>query len=402
MSPRFRPKSYRSLLAAATLLPAMFAGVSLAVAETDPASYPGALPGERLGGLLPLTERLLERWCWSGAWLYPIGDPHALGLPGPDGDPGYAINRGMGPAEDGSFHQGADLCNHRAGGIVRAAAGGIVVRVARETSNGYGVHVVLAHRFADSLAYSLYAHLLPGSVRVAEGATVSAGQPLGRVGRSGRASTDHLHFEVRLPDDPTVRWEKATPLDPIGFVAARLAAAGHDTTWDSAYLEWAECAGLLAGGRMPDQEPLTRRAWSTMLGRAARDPESFGADVWSRDEIASPGARADEAPVGWREMARDLAHLDRGGVRLPRCLVASDRHRRTCRSRLDRERPSRSLKQLAKRSGDPPTLSDACLVLADLVVGADRKAAAPTTTRTRAKAVADSTQAPVDGARATR
>jgi hypothetical protein len=45
-------------------------------------------------------------------------------------------------------------------------------------------------------AFALYAHLQPGSVKVAPGATVKAGDLLGKVGNTGNTSAPHLHFHV--------------------------------------------------------------------------------------------------------------------------------------------------------------------------------------------------------------
>jgi murein DD-endopeptidase MepM/ murein hydrolase activator NlpD len=41
----------------------------------------------------------------------------------------------------------------------------------------------------------VYAHLQSADVEA--GRLVRAGEPIGRVGRSGSASTDHLHVELR-------------------------------------------------------------------------------------------------------------------------------------------------------------------------------------------------------------
>jgi hypothetical protein len=50
--------------------------------------------------------------------------------------------------------------------------------------------------------YAMYSHLKPGSVRVAVGDRVRAGQPLGQVGNSGRTSGPHIHFQIMDSPSP--------------------------------------------------------------------------------------------------------------------------------------------------------------------------------------------------------
>jgi murein DD-endopeptidase MepM/ murein hydrolase activator NlpD len=45
-------------------------------------------------------------------------------------------------------------------------------------------------------AFALYAHMQPGSVKVARGAKVKVGELLGKVGNTGNTSAPHLHFHV--------------------------------------------------------------------------------------------------------------------------------------------------------------------------------------------------------------
>jgi Peptidase family M23 len=45
-------------------------------------------------------------------------------------------------------------------------------------------------------AFALYAHMQPGSVKVAAGAMVKVGDLLGKVGNTGNTSAPHLHFHV--------------------------------------------------------------------------------------------------------------------------------------------------------------------------------------------------------------
>lgn len=54
--------------------------------------------------------------------------------------------------------------------------------------------VVIKHAECE---YSLLAHLVPGSIRVAAGDQVKQGQEIGRCGNSGFSSEPHLHFQVQ-------------------------------------------------------------------------------------------------------------------------------------------------------------------------------------------------------------
>ncbi len=56
-----------------------------------------------------------------------------------------------------------------------------------------GNHVLIRHEGGE---LSLYAHLQKGSVAVAAGESVQAGQQIGRVGSSGSSWVPHLHFHV--------------------------------------------------------------------------------------------------------------------------------------------------------------------------------------------------------------
>jgi murein DD-endopeptidase MepM/ murein hydrolase activator NlpD len=86
------------------------------------------------------------------------------------------------------FHQGVDL-RAAYGQEVQAASAGIVTFSGDQ--GGYGTSVVVEH--ADGTR-TRYAHLSATLVR--KGDQVGAGEPVGRAGRSGRATGTHLHFEV--------------------------------------------------------------------------------------------------------------------------------------------------------------------------------------------------------------
>jgi len=50
--------------------------------------------------------------------------------------------------------------------------------------------------------FALYAHLQPGSIKVAAGDTVKAGQVLARLGNSGNSDAPHLHFQLMDAQSP--------------------------------------------------------------------------------------------------------------------------------------------------------------------------------------------------------
>lgn len=181
-----------------------------------------------LAGLLPLSTETLVRWPAASLWRLPVGDAHDLARPGAPDEPAYVATRNIGGS---GSHQGADLSNRQAGGDVRAAADGVVVFAGRHVpDHGYGEHVVLAHRLPEGgLVYTVYAHLAEGTVVVRSGALVHSGERLGRVGRTGIATSPHLHFEVRLAGDPQERWEKSKVVDPLAFVGAHQASAAADS-----------------------------------------------------------------------------------------------------------------------------------------------------------------------------
>lgn len=327
-----------------------------------------------LGGLLTVDEATMERWGEAGAWRMPVGDAREFGLPAGPGEPAFKLNRGVERSRRRVTHQGADLANGRAGDTVRAAASGIVVLSQDvSTGNGYGAHVVLAHRLEDDgLAYTVYAHLARGSNGVRAGDLVVAGDPLGLVGRTGRASTPHLHFEVRLPASPVERWERTRVVDPMAFVEARLADPPAVRAAGQAYVEWARHEALLPPGA-DARAPLTRETWWRMLASAA-EPELRGVRGAAalRDSLIEAGLLPEEqfgAPplerLSWSELARDVRRLHSVGVRSPHGPLMAVDHEAECESRFGEREPAKHAKSLRRLSGDP-TAADACVLLADL------------------------------------
>jgi murein DD-endopeptidase MepM/ murein hydrolase activator NlpD len=118
---------------------------------------------------------------------------------------GYRVDPFLGrPA----LHSGLDFRGEY-GAPVHATAGGVVVTAG--PAGGYGNMVEIDHGNGLSTRYG---HL--SAILVTEGQTVDAGAVLGRVGSTGRSTGTHLHYEVRIDDEP---------VDPTRFIrAARMLA----------------------------------------------------------------------------------------------------------------------------------------------------------------------------------
>jgi murein DD-endopeptidase MepM/ murein hydrolase activator NlpD len=89
----------------------------------------------------------------------------------------------------GRRHDGIDIAAPE-GTTVSAAGAGTVIYAGEQT--GYGAIVIVRH---DAGLVTLYAH--NSRLLVDEGSKVRRGEPIARVGQTGRTTGPHLHFEVR-------------------------------------------------------------------------------------------------------------------------------------------------------------------------------------------------------------
>ncbi len=92
---------------------------------------------------------------------------------------------------DNRNHKGLDICAP-AGTSIYAAEAGTVVSV-NGSGSGYGLHFVIDH---GNGVQTLYSHCSTMDVQV--GQKVVRGEKLAEVGRTGNATGNHLHFEVRV------------------------------------------------------------------------------------------------------------------------------------------------------------------------------------------------------------
>lgn len=95
---------------------------------------------------------------------------------------------------EGAFHSGVDIGSPIGAGV-GASAEGIVLQAGPES--GYGNEIMLDHGFGIATKYG---HL--SKVFVVPGQEVKAGQVIGAVGMTGRATGPHLHYEVIVNDTP--------------------------------------------------------------------------------------------------------------------------------------------------------------------------------------------------------
>jgi murein DD-endopeptidase MepM/ murein hydrolase activator NlpD len=127
--------------------------------------------------------------------VVPIQDAESSGFGWRD-DPFHHVSR---------FHSGTDI-HAQAGTPVLAAGDGVVVFAGRQ--GGYGNIVYVDH---GGGVVTCYAHLR--KIVTHKDAVIAAGETVGEVGSTGRATGPHLHFEVRLdgrPVDPNMALDVAT------------------------------------------------------------------------------------------------------------------------------------------------------------------------------------------------
>jgi hypothetical protein len=122
----------------------------------------------------------------------------------------------LGP--DGNSYHGKESSNasyYAYGANIHAAADGRVV----STRDGMPENVPHSPRMATTIdlkniagnnviedlgggRYAMYAHLIPGSIRVKQGDHIIKGQVIGKLGNSGNSSEPHLHFQISTGMQP--------------------------------------------------------------------------------------------------------------------------------------------------------------------------------------------------------
>ncbi|WP_245872881.1 peptidoglycan DD-metalloendopeptidase family protein [Deinococcus planocerae] len=161
------------------------------VAAGPPASRPGnRTPGATVRTASIRVDSTAPDTPTRNGWRWPV--------------PGYkAITSDFGPRVLGGereMHYGVDILAPQ-GTPVLAARPGRVIESRADFERGWGWTVVLEHQGGW---ITRYAHLSSTLVRAGE--RVAAGEPVGRVGNTGRSTGTHLHFGTYL------RWDPKDPL----------------------------------------------------------------------------------------------------------------------------------------------------------------------------------------------
>ena len=275
----------------------------------------------------------------AGAFVYPVGDEldYTRARPGEShgyyvSDP-YMARRG---SKSQRIHQGCDLSCGSGGAAVHAIASGTVVvadgnaliktrykvtvkttkvvkgktitktgwkwKTSTKWRTGWGNYIVVKHVLpSGESVYSLYAHLMSASVRVKPGDVVAAGETIGQVGKTGRASSPHLHLEIRKNtpagdeernedevEEPTVQdrtFALLATTDPIDFLDKHVRRFDdlEPGSWQARY-SFAACKDGLAAPdekRFGPDESMERSEFYRSLVLAFRLSTAFPAGDWT-------------------------------------------------------------------------------------------------------------------------
>ncbi|MGL5352067.1 MAG: peptidoglycan DD-metalloendopeptidase family protein [Clostridium sp.] len=94
-----------------------------------------------------------------------------------------------------SFHKGIDIAGNIGDDVMAAIDGEVIY--AQYNNGGYGNLIMLKHE--DEMV-TYYAHL--NNIYVSVGDKVEKGEKIGAVGNTGFSTGPHLHFELRVNDNP--------------------------------------------------------------------------------------------------------------------------------------------------------------------------------------------------------
>ncbi|MFL5817171.1 MAG: M23 family metallopeptidase [Conexibacter sp.] len=100
----------------------------------------------------------------------------------------------FGAGRPGHIHQGQDVVAASGVPLVAPVAGTVTWKA--NQPGGAGIYLVVRGAGSGEVRDYVFMHIKRGTVLVAPGDAVSAGQQLAQVGATGDASGPHLHFEI--------------------------------------------------------------------------------------------------------------------------------------------------------------------------------------------------------------
>jgi len=209
-----------------------------------------------------------------------------------------------------SFHAGYDVASHvrsrAVGQAVYAAAAGTVVRRGTSILSGRSGYALLVSHGGGVHTY--YGHL--NAFRVANGASVSAGQLIGDMGATGNVTGPHLHFEVHVG-------AIGTTTNPRTYLTDRGVTLGGG---------YASLAPGASGARVRAAQYLLRRRGRSIVVDGQHGPDSTAAlKAWQ----SSVGLVADGVcgPLTWAKLVLSAqAGASGDAVRAVQVLLGAHSH----------------------------------------------------------------------------
>ncbi|MGA2962157.1 MAG: M23 family metallopeptidase [Candidatus Korobacteraceae bacterium] len=116
---------------------------------------------------------------------------------------------------EGAFHSGVDISTTYGTPVLAAGDGAVSFA---DFMNGYGRIIKIEHGHGFETRYG---HL--SGFAVAAGQNVKRGQVIGYVGTTGRVTSPHLHYEVRIAE---------TPVNPYKYLRVTIASDSHSESGD--------------------------------------------------------------------------------------------------------------------------------------------------------------------------
>ena len=134
------------------------------------------------------------------AGTFPVQGPYSFGGDGAR----------FGAGRTGHIHQGQDVVAASGEPIVAPVAGTVTWKA--NQPGGAGIYLVVRGAGSGVARDYVFMHIKRGTVLVAPGQAVTAGQQLAQVGATGDATGPHLHFEIWLGG-----WyaRGGAPIDPL-------------------------------------------------------------------------------------------------------------------------------------------------------------------------------------------